>query len=112
VATVWVLAADRENSIVGMPLVKAEAIIGFRQTFNTVEVLGIHPGEPVTVAANFGNSTRPLPDGFHVELLKLIAEQTRHGLPDDHVIIVADHTFGTRWSWKTYPLSEYEFPQR
>ncbi|WP_159047646.1 hypothetical protein [Streptomyces sp. WM6378] len=75
-AIVWVLAADKGTSALGTPLVRAESIIGFTQTSSTVEVLGIHPSEPVAVAAGFGNTNALIPDGFHLDLLKLFAQQT------------------------------------
>lgn len=110
-AIVWVLAADKRNSIVGAPLVKAEAITGFKQTHNTVDALGIHPEEPVVVAASFGSTNAPLPDGFHLDLLKTITEQAAAGLPEDHVVVVAEYEFGAPWKWRAYPLSEYEYPK-
>lgn len=109
-ATVWVLAADKSRSVVGAPLVKAEAITGFRQTHNTVDVFGVSPGEPIIVAASFGTSISPLPEGFHLALLKIITEYVQKGLPDDHVVIVAEAAAGARATWKAYPLDDYEYP--
>ncbi|MFF3730863.1 hypothetical protein ACFYXM_11205 [Streptomyces sp. NPDC002476] len=112
-ATVWVLTANKGTSVLGSPLVKAEAIIGFTQTFSTVDVFGIHPSEPVTIAASFGNTTALIPAGFHLDLLKLIAEQTSEGLPDEHVVIVAEHDLeAASWSWRAYPIEEFEYPKQ
>ena len=106
-ATVWVFAADQGTNVLRSPLVKAEAIIGFTQTFSTVEVLGIHPSQLVTVAASFGNTSALIPDGFHLDLLKFIEEQTSADMPDEHVVIVAEHDFeASSWTWPAYPLSE------
>lgn len=107
-ATVWVHAAN--TNILGTPLVKAAAITGVQHRSNRIDAFGVHPGEAVTVAADFGHKDRPLPDHFHLDLLKLIAEQTIAGQPDDHVVIAAETDFAVAWKWNAYPLSNYQWP--
>lgn len=74
-ATVWVLAAN--TNVLGAPLVKAAAITGFRHLGKRIDASGVHPGAPVTVAADFGHHGLPLPDGFHLDLLKRGTDRRR-----------------------------------